>query len=71
MSLRRGHDHHKHHEHADDVYLSDFEYHEDADSKLHRQRVRKLLEERLEKKRLKKEMDDFDEDEFDWEDNQR
>lgn len=44
-----------------DVNLED-----DTDSLAHKRAVRKKIEEQLERKRLKKEMDDYD-DEFDWE----
>jgi len=44
---------------------------------LHRRRTRKLLEDRMERKRLRQELDDFDtsadnlEDEFDWHDDSK
>jgi len=47
----------------------DFNIDEDADELTRRKKVKKLLEERLERKRLREEfMDDFDEldGEFDW-----
>ena len=48
---------------------SDFKYEEEIDDLPKRKRIRRLLEERLERKRLKDEFkDDFDElgGEFDW-----
>ncbi len=48
--------------------------HESEEILLHRRRTRKLLEDRIEQKRLRQELDDFDtnadnlEDEFDWHD---
>ncbi|EHL29128.1 hypothetical protein [Legionella drancourtii] len=56
------------HEDYDDQSFSDYKYDDDIDIK-HRKNVRRLLEERLERKRLKDEFkDDFDElsGEFDW-----
>lgn len=53
----------------DDHSLSDYNYDDDVDSVSHRKKVKRLLEERLERKRLKEEFkDDFDElsGEFDW-----
>ncbi len=47
--------------------------HDDEDSKalIHKREVKRLLEEKLERKRLKNELEDFDgelEGEFDWND---
>lgn len=62
------------HEESDDYSFSDYNYEDDVDDiqKLHqRKKVKRLLEERLERKRLKDEFkDDFDElsGEFDWDD---
>lgn len=53
----------------DDYSVNEVDQSEDAEVRHHRKRVRQLLEERLERKRLKEELDDFDnldEDEFDW-----
>lgn len=55
------------HEDYDDPSFS--EYDEDVESETHRKNVRRMLEERLERKRLKEEFkDDFDElsGDFDW-----
>ncbi|MBA2710589.1 MAG: hypothetical protein H0U57_08370 [Tatlockia sp.] len=62
MSLRRGHD-------DDEHQFSDYSYGDDSDTdKLsHRRQVRKVLEEKLERKRLKEELDELD-GEFDWKD---
>ncbi|WP_058534870.1 PA3496 family putative envelope integrity protein [Legionella saoudiensis] len=59
------------HEDYDDQSLSDYSYDDDADATdtAHRKNVRRMLEERLERKRLREEFkDDFDElsGEFDW-----
>ena len=56
------------HEEYDEQSLSDYNYDDDVDGS-HRKNVRRLLEERLERKRLKDEFkDDFDElsADFDW-----
>ncbi|MDI9818270.1 MULTISPECIES: hypothetical protein [unclassified Legionella] len=51
--------------------FSEYSYEEDTENLDHKKRVRKLLEERLERKRLreelKEEFDDLD-DRFDWDD---
>lgn len=55
-------------ENDDDYHaFSDYSYEEDEDpAKLsHKRRVRKMVEERLERKRLKQELDELDGD-FDW-----
>ena len=55
------------HEDYDDQSFSDYNYDDEVD--VHRKNVRRLLEDRLERKRLKDEFkDDFDElsGEFDW-----
>ena len=57
------------HEHYDDQSFSDYNYDDDIESSAHRRNVRRMLEERLERKRLKEEFkDDFDElsGDFDW-----
>ena len=42
---------------------------EDQDDLEHKQKVRRMIEEKLERKRLQKEeLDEWDEDEFDWSD---
>ena len=43
----------------------DVNFEDDTDTLAHKRAVRKKIEEQLERKRLKKEMDDYD-DEFDW-----
>lgn len=56
------------HEEYDDQSFSDYNYDDDTDS-THRRNVRRILEEKLERKRLQEEFkDDFDElsGEFDW-----
>lgn len=63
MSLRKDHD-------EDDSHaFSEYSYEEEEDtaSLSHRRQVRKMLEDRLERKRLKEELDELDSD-FDWED---
>lgn len=55
----------------DDATFSDFDIEEDFEELNHRKKVRRLLEERLDRRRLKRELDDFDgelEADFDWED---
>ena len=62
MSLRKDHPH-------DRVSFFEVERHDDPDIHAHKKRVRRLLEDRLEQKRLKEELDDYDgesEDAFDW-----
>jgi hypothetical protein len=57
------------HEDYDDQSFSNFNYDDDAESGTHRKNVRRMLEDRLERKRLREEcQDDFDElsAEFDW-----
>ncbi|KTC79288.1 hypothetical protein OQJ13_15260 [Legionella sp. PATHC035] len=57
------------HEDYDDQSFSDYNYDDDIDSSDHRKNVRRMLEEKLERKRLKEEFkDDFDElsGDFDW-----
>lgn len=57
----------------DNYYSSDFydeSEHEDGEELVHRKRVRRMLEEQLERKRLKEELEDYegelDDEEFDW-----
>ncbi|KTD03449.1 hypothetical protein OQJ19_00540 [Fluoribacter gormanii] len=53
----------------DDQSFSDYNYDDDIESTAHRKNVRRMLEEKLERKRLKEEFkDDFDElsGDFDW-----
>ncbi|QMT60003.1 MULTISPECIES: PA3496 family putative envelope integrity protein [unclassified Legionella] len=57
------------HEDYDDQSFSDYNYDDDIESTAHRKNVRRMLEEKLERKRLKEEFkDDFDElsGDFDW-----
>ncbi|MCE0723453.1 MULTISPECIES: hypothetical protein [Legionella] len=57
------------HEDYDDQSFSDYNYDDDIESTVHRKNIRRLLEEKLERKRLKEEFkDDFDElsGDFDW-----
>ncbi|MBA3537782.1 MAG: hypothetical protein H0T84_14430 [Tatlockia sp.] len=60
MSLRREQDDEYH-------FSSDYPFEEEKDSEKisHKREVRKILEERLERKRLKEEFDELD-GEFDW-----
>lgn len=59
MSSRREWDHHDYHTH-------DFiQEHENPEELTHRKKIRKLLEDKLEKKRLRDEIDELD-GEFDW-----
>lgn len=58
MGLRKDYDENHHY--------TDFNLDESEEELGHKKRVRKLLEDRLEKKRLKEELEDFENDEFDW-----
>lgn len=60
MSLRREYD-------DQDHSFSDFSMEEEVEDISHKKRVRKLLEDKLERKRLKAELDELDGD-FDWDD---
>ena len=65
MSLRRTHDEN------DDYNFSDFQQdNENSETLTHKRQVRKMLEERLERKRLKEEFDELD-GEFDWDELER
>ncbi len=60
---------HKDNDYRDDYSLNDADREEDPESRHHRKRIRQMLEERLERKRLRAELDDYDamfEDEFEW-----
>lgn len=62
------------HEDYDDQSFSDFNYDEDIKDLDQRKKIKKLLDERLERKRLKEEFkDDFDElnGDFDWDEQDR
>lgn len=48
--------------------LPDLKYEDDPDTLKHKQRVRRMLEDRLERKRLREEMEDELDGEFDWSD---
>lgn len=59
----------KHHEDYDDQSFFDYQFEEDLESIAHKKNIKRLLEEKLERKRLKEEFkDDFDElsGDFDW-----
>lgn len=59
------------HEESDDQSFSDFNFENELDDLNRKKQVRRLLEDRLERKRLREEFkDDFDElsGEFDWDD---
>ena len=61
--------HKEHHYNIDDQNFTDIDHHEDAAVLAHKKHVRQMLEDRLERKRLKEELEDFDgelEDKFDW-----
>jgi hypothetical protein len=60
MSLHKDYD-------DDSHYFSDHAMETDKEELSHKRRVRKLLEDRLERKRLKEEIDELD-GEFDWDD---
>ena len=65
MSLR------KHHNEDEHYNPSDFPAENESDAVLkHRREVRKSIEERLERKRLHDQLDEFDGD-FDWDDFER
>lgn len=58
MSLNKIYDEHQ--------AFPDLQLEDEVSSLEHKKRVRRLLEERLERKRLKEELDDELEGEFDW-----
>jgi len=58
MSLRKDYDEDAH-------YFSDKHVESNPEELSHKRRIRKLLEERLERKRLKEDIDELD-GEFDW-----
>ena len=66
----------RHHFDEDMQQFTDFEYEENAELLNHRRKIRRMLEDKLDKRRLKAEIkddfceDDF-EDEFDWGDRGR
>ena len=68
---------HKDYDYQDDYNLNDYNQEEDAERRHEKKRVRQMLEERLERKRLKEEIDDIDdiddllEDQFDWDHTKR
>ena len=51
--------------------FSDFSYDEDPEQLKHKKHVRQMLEDRLERKRLKEELEDELDGEFDWDDLER
>lgn len=58
-----------HEEEYEDQSFSDYNYDDDIDDMTQKKRIKRMLEDRLEKKRLRDEFkDDFDElsGEFDW-----
>ena len=57
-----------HKDYDDNQSFSDFNYEDDLDKLSHKKRIRRMLEDRLEHKRLKAELDDELEGEFDWKD---
>lgn len=57
-----------HKEYDDNRNFSDFNYDEDPEELNHRKEVRRMLEDRLERKRLKQELEDDFTDEFSWDD---
>ena len=57
---------HKDYDDAQSFPDFDYEDEQDHDKLSHKKRVRQMLEERLERKRLKAELDDELEGEFDW-----
>lgn len=69
MGLNRNH----HNDHDDKYSGSDAYYneqeHDSVDDLIHRKRVRRMLEERIERKRLKEDLEDYEgelDGEFDW-----
>ncbi len=59
------------HEESDEQSFPDFRFENEVEELDHKKRVRRMLEDRLERKRLREEFkDDFDElnGEFDWDD---
>lgn len=58
-----------HKDYDENKSFSDFNYEENDEETLnHKKQVRRLLEERLERKRLKAELEDELDGEFDWDD---
>lgn len=57
-----------HKEYDDSQLVSDFNYEEEGDALSHKKRVRRMIEDKLELRRLKEELDDELEGEFDWKD---
>ena len=57
-----------HKEYDDNRNCSDFNYDEDPEELSHKRQVRRMLEDRLERKRLKQELEDDFADEFSWDD---
>jgi len=55
-----------HKDHDDSQSFSDFNYEEAPQLSSHKKRVRQMLEEKLERKRLKAEFEDELDGEFDW-----
>lgn len=51
----------------DGFSFNDLSYENDPETLSHKKRVRKMLEDRLEKKRMREELDELD-GEFDWDD---
>lgn len=59
---------------SDDQNFYDFTVHEYAQASPDKKRVRQMLEDRLDRQRLKEELDDWDgeiEDKFDWDEIKR
>lgn len=57
-----------HKDYDDNKSFSDFNYDEETEDLDHKKQVRRMLEDRLERKRLKEELEDELNAEFDWDD---
>ncbi len=57
-----------HKEYKDKSSYSEFKPDEDTEDLNHKKQVRRMLEDRLERKRLKEELEDELDGEFDWDD---
>lgn len=60
-----------HKDYDENQSFSDFNYDDDVDELNHKKQVRRMLEDRLERKRLKAELEDELDEEFDWDDLER
>jgi len=71
MSYHPKNYHYHHEKDYDEFGFSEYDIEDTYDEAVHRKKVRRLLEERLDRRRLKHELDEFDgelEADFDWDD---